>query len=287
MNEFANSRNLLCLATFVLVAVLGATGAAAFNRPKASLLEPPVQNLTPLQLEIEKQRQRLSSLEVEERRDALMRLGALRHPAASRAAASALTDTAPIVRATAAGSLQALPAEESAAALLPLLGDKDEFVRQQIAYALGRSGSRTATGPLIERLTDKQDSVRGAAAVALGLIGDPAGVTALAAVLSPQSALLPTRKGQKNKSKQNAFVLRAAARSLGQIGDRAALPALIAALQNEQSEADVRRAAAFALGAIGDSAALPALRGAMTASDPYLSETAHAAVRKLSHGSGR
>jgi len=43
------------------------------------------QSLTPLQFEIEKQRQRLSSGEVEERRDALMRLRSLEHPAAARA----------------------------------------------------------------------------------------------------------------------------------------------------------------------------------------------------------
>ena len=48
--------------------------------------------LTPLQREIERQRQRLGSLEIEERRDALMRLANLKRPEASRAAAAALTD---------------------------------------------------------------------------------------------------------------------------------------------------------------------------------------------------
>src|SRR3981081_3453243 len=59
-------------------------------------------SLTPLQLEIEKQRLRLKSSEVEERRDAVMHLGGLRRPEASKAALSALNDPAPIVRATAA-----------------------------------------------------------------------------------------------------------------------------------------------------------------------------------------
>ena len=162
-------------------------------------------SLTPLQLEIEKQRQRLSSPEIEERRDALMRLAALRHPDASRVAVSALADAAAIVRATASDAVQWLPAEEGAAALLPLLGDKDEFVRQEAAYALGRTRSRNAVTALIERLLkDKKDGVRGAAAVALGQIADESAVVSLAQVLSPQASL----SGGKARKEKN--VLRAA-----------------------------------------------------------------------------
>ncbi len=238
-------------------------------------------SLTPLQLEIEKQRQRLSSSEVEERRDALMRLAALRHPDASRVAVSALDDAAAIVRVTASGAVQWLPAEERAAALLPLLGDKDEFVRQEAAYALGRTKSRNAVTPLIERLAkDKKDGVRGAAAVALGQIGDEAAVVSLAHVLSPQTAL-PGAKAQKSKEK-NVFVLRAAAVSLGQIASRAGLPALVAALEDERTTDDVRREAARALGLIGDPAAEPALRRVLIARDAYLSFAAHEAMRRIS-----
>src|SRR5512132_142392 len=61
--------------------------------------------LTPAQREIERQRQRLGSGEVEERRDALVRLGNLKRPDASRAAAAALNDATPIVRVTAAHAL--------------------------------------------------------------------------------------------------------------------------------------------------------------------------------------
>ncbi|HET6892341.1 MAG TPA: HEAT repeat domain-containing protein, partial [Pyrinomonadaceae bacterium] len=99
-------------------------------------------------MEIEKQRERLTSPEVEERRDAVMRLAALRRPEASRAALAALNDALPIVRATAVGAVLWLPGEESARALIPLLNDKHEFVRQETAYALGRIGSRTAVAPL-------------------------------------------------------------------------------------------------------------------------------------------
>ncbi len=271
---------MLWLAIGIMAVVLpGADGSAAVSIKQEQTAK---QSLTSVQLEIEKQRQRLISAEAEDRREALMQLGSMHHPAASRVAASALTDPSAIVRATAAASVLSLPAEESAASLIPLLSDKDEFVRQQAAYALGQTRSRAAVEPLIERLSDKQDSVRGAAAVALGQIADATAVTSLAAVLNPQAGLKPDKKNKKSKREQNPFVLRAAAHSLGQIGNRAALPALILVLQDEKAEDDVRREAASALGAIGDSSALPALRGALTARDPYLAETAHEAIRKIS-----
>ena len=210
------------------------------------------QGLTPLQLEIEKQRLRLGSVEIEDRREALAHLRALAHPAASRVALSALSDPAPIVRATATAAVVYLPADESAASLIPLLSDKEEFVRQQAAYALGQTRSRVAVAELIERLADKMDSVRGAAAVALGEIGDASAVTTLSAVLSGQPVVTAAKKKAKSKRESNPFVLRAAAHSLGQIGSRASVPVLIVVLQDEKAESDVRREAAFALGAIGD-----------------------------------
>ena len=240
------------------------------------------QALTPLQLAIEEQRQRLNSAEIEVRRDALMQLRAMQRPEASRVALSALNDPVPIVRATAAAAVLWLPADESAAGLIPLLSDKEEFVRQQAAYALGQTRSRSAVNALIERLADKRDSVRGAAAVALGEIADATAVTALAAILNPQAGLTPTKKGKKSGREQNAFVLRSAARSLGQIGSRAGLPALINVIQDEKRADDVRREAAGALGSIGDPAAVQALRDAETARDPYLAEAAHEAIRKIS-----
>lgn len=239
------------------------------------------QALTPLQTEIEKQRLRLGSAEIEDRREALVQLRSLQHPEASRVALSALNDAAAIVRATAAASVLSLPPNESVGSLVPLLSDKDEFVRQQVVYALGHTRSKAAVAPLIECLTDKLDSVRGAAAVALGQIADATAVTSLAAVLNPQAGLTPSKKN-KSKREQNPFVLRAAAHSLGQIGNRAGLPALIFVLQDEQVADDVRREAAFALGAIGDAAAVPALRSVLLARDPYLSQTAHEAIKRIS-----
>src|SRR5215213_6892295 len=176
-------------------------------------------NLTPLQIEIEKQQQRLSSSDQEERRDAVMRLGSLRAAAASRAVLPALNDASPIIRATAAKAILSIGAEESIAALIPLLSDKDEFVRREAAYALGLTHSRQATTALTERLlNDKEDGVRGAAAIALGQIGDESAVVALVGTLAPE---LSTPSKKKAKREQNVFVLRAAASALGQIRSRA------------------------------------------------------------------
>jgi HEAT repeat protein len=241
-----------------------------------------VRSLTALQIEIEKQQNRLSSTEIEERREALTRLGALHHPEASRAAVAALRDASAIVRITAAAAVLSLPPEEGAAALLPLLNDKDEFVRQETAYALGKTRSRFATAPLIELFgREKKDSARGAIVVALGEISDEAAVVTLAQVLRPEMSAPNSKK--RSKKKENLLVLRAAAHSLGQIGNRAAVPALVATLQDEQAESDVRRESAIALGLIGDTTALPALNVVTNAEDPYLARAAFDASRRIAH----
>jgi HEAT repeat protein len=236
-------------------------------------------SLTPVQLEIERQRTRLGSAEGEERRDAVTRLGSMHHPEASRAALAGLRDPLAIVRATSTGAILSLPAEESASSLIALLSDKDEFVRKETAYALGKTRSRTAVTLLIERLVnDKKEEVRGAAAVALGQISNEVAVAALAAVLGSQS---PSKKNKKTKREENPFVLRASARALGQIASRAGVPALIATLQDEKADDDLRRESAFALGAIGDGVALPALRNALSSHDPHLVQIAHESIRKI------
>jgi len=236
-------------------------------------------NLTPAQIAIEKQQQRLSSGDEEERRDALMRLGAMRSEAASRVALSGLSDLSPIVRVTAAKAILSLDPAQSAAALLPLLQDKDEFVRREVAYALGGTRSRTATEGLSERLlNDKEAGVRGAAAVALGQIGDESAVIALASTLAPQ---LSAPAKSKRKREENPFVLRAAAVALGQIKTRAGVPALVSAVNDDKVAYDVRREAARSLGLIGDPSAIPALQSASLSGDPFLSQLAHESLRKL------
>jgi HEAT repeat protein len=257
----------------LLVAMLGAGQAGARHFLSAQNNE----QVTPMQREIERQRQRLKSEDTEERRDALMRLGNLKRPEAARVAASGLTDVAPIVRVTAAHAIMSLPQAEAATLLIPFLLDKLEFVRREGAYALGETRSRSAVAPLTNSLiSDKEMSVRAAAAVALGEIGDESAVEPLSQVLAGQA---PRKK--KSKAGEDNFVRRAVARSLGQIKSRSAVRVLIDTLTNDANDIEIRREAATALGLIGDPAAGPALQSAFTASDPYLSEAARAALRRL------
>lgn len=257
---------------FLLMAALVIAAAPSLSQDRPG-------SLTPLQFAIEQQRIRLSSADLEERLDAVSRLGAMRHPAASRAVLPGLQDAESIVRATSIAAVLSLPPEESSPSLLPLLNDKDILVRREAAYALGKTKSQTAVPLLIDLLRfDKVDEVRGAAAVALGSIGNEAAVIPLLGVLTGQAAQI---KKQKAKPEQNPFVLRSAARALGEIGTRASVPALIAALENEQSEDDLKREAAIALGRIGDQTALPALRNARTARDPHLASAADVALKSI------
>ncbi len=239
--------------------------------------------LTPQQREIEKERPRLASADTEERRDAVMRLGAMRRPDASRAAVPALQDPAIAVRATAAHAVLSLPADEAATLLMPLLADRQEFVRREVAYALGETRSHTAVDTLVTILArDKEAGVRGAAAVALGRISDERAVSALADALGrriPGTGFF--NRVTRGTMDENEFVRRAAAEALGRIGSRAAVPALIGTLTNEKAGDDVRREAARALGLIGDPTAVPALRSALAARDPLLAQIAFEVLRKL------
>ena len=231
----------------------------------------PQEPATQLQAEIEKQKARLNAAETEDRRDAVLRLGALHRTEASRAAVPALSDASPIVRVTAAAAVSSLPVDEGVSVLKPLLSDKDPFVRQEVAYALGNFRSQNAVPLLVERLrSDKVSGVRGAAAVALGMIGDETAVLPLAQLFS-----------LGKKKSENEFVVRAAAHSLGQIRSRSAVPPLIAALANDSLPQDVRREAAQSLGLIGDPSAIPALQTASSDNDPHLSRIAVEALRRI------
>ncbi len=232
--------------------------------------------LTPLQRRIEQLKQRLSSSEVEERRDAVMKLSAMKHPDASRAAAAALNDPQPIIRGTAAHAITSLPSADAVALLAPLLKDKLEFVRREIAFAMGETRGRSAVAPLVELLgLEKEASVRAAAVMALGQIRDESAVPVLTQILSGVSP------NKKSKKREDEFMMRSAAQALGKIGSRSGVSVLIAALTNETGAVEVRRASAEALGMIGDPAATPALQAAFSSSDPYLSDAAREALRRL------
>jgi HEAT repeat protein len=272
--KFVRRRGGLFLFTLCCVFVLNVNAT-----PRAR----PQSDLTPLQREVRVQTARLLSADVEERRDAVTRLGAMGRPEGSRAAAAALADPSAVVRATAARAVLSLGREEAATLILPLLRDRDEFVRREAAYALGLTRSRTAVGALAAAVeTDKKPSVRGAAAVALGQIGDATSVPALAGALArrlPASGFFG--RLLRKKVEEDEFVRRAAAVSLGQIASRESVPALVEALSDTRAPSDIRRECARALGIIGDPSAVPALRSALAAQDPYLSRIAFEALKKI------
>jgi HEAT repeat protein len=271
---FARRRGSSLLFTFCCLFVLS-EAALSHARPQS--------DLTPLQREIRVQTERLSSTSVEERRDAVVRLGALARPEGSRAAASALADPSAIVRATAARAVLSLGRDEAATLILPLLRDRDEFVRREAAFALGLTRSPTCVASLAAAVEiDKKPSVRGAAAVALGQIGDPSAAPALSGALArrlPATGIF--NRLRRKKVEEDEFVRRSAAVSLGQIGSRESVPALVEALSDVRSPGDVRRECARALGRIGDPSAVPALRSVLSAQDPYLSRIAFEALRKI------
>ena len=259
---YATATSIACLASFLIPA-----SRAAIQSPET---------LTPAQREIQRQQDRLGSSSDEDRRDAVMLLGAMHLPEASRVAARALNDGSVKVRAVAAKAVVSLPAAESIPLLLPLLQDRDEFARREAVYALGLTHSRSATGAVVGRLlNDKEDGVRAAAAVALGDIADETSVVTLSTVLTGEAK-------RKGKQERNAFVLRASATALGRIRSPAGVPALVTTLRNERLADDVRREAATALGMIGDPTAIDALNQAVNSPDPYLSRIAFESLKKIS-----
>ena len=241
-------------------------------------------SLTPWQRAIEKQRSRLSSSDEEERRDAVMRLGAMKRADSSRTAAVALGDPASIIRATAASAVLSMPPEDVVPLLVPMLNDKKEFVRQQVAHALGETHSFAAVEALVTAFErDKMPSVRAAAAIALGMIGDESASSHLARAIDPRFAVNGrfNQKGRK-KEEKDRFVQLVSARSLGQMRSRASVPVLIGAMTSKKLTDDVRREAVVALGLIGDSSAVPVLRTVLDSTDPYLSRAAFDALAKIS-----
>jgi len=241
----------------------------------------------------------------EQKREALFQLRNLRSEIASRAALSALRDSDPIVRATAAASVVFLPKQEAVAALVPLLNDRDAFVRKEAAYTLGRVESPDAAAPLVGLLQREKDlEVLAAAAIGLGPTGNPAGVEPLLAIL------------KRRPSEETEFLRRSAARSVGRIAQvintgsgytvtpqnflpdkykktngealtadqqvfEAAVPVLSAVLQNRRESDDTRREAAYALGEMRSPVSIGVLRSNQNSPDPYLAEISREALLKI------
>lgn len=217
--------------------------------------------------EIDGYTEKLKSSDDEERREAVLMLGAMRDPATIPALSAALNDAAPRVRAIALHGLSML----HDASLVPLIAnsvtkDKLPFVRKAGAYALGEIGSPEGTPTLITALRDKDLEVRGAAVVSLAHQPDA-------------SAIAPLISALEDKSE---FVRAHAAAALG-INSRAAaqaVPNLVKMLTSDK-DPEARRQAAAALGLIGEPSALPALEHAIHSSDPYLSQAAREAIPQI------
>lgn len=209
----------------------------------------------------------LKSNDEEERREAAMELASIQDGAATAALSASLNDASPRVRAAVVNAL-AMNSGEAIAPLLAgrLTGDKDPFVRKAAAYALAKFQGPERTGALITGLRDKDLEVRGAAAVSLGDHPDSSSIEALSAALKDKST----------------FVRAQAARALG-VNGRAAVQTVstLISLLSSDPDNEVKRQAATALGAIGDRAALPALELARRDKDPYLSQAALDAIKRL------
>lgn len=209
----------------------------------------------------------LSSADEEERLDAVVALSALRSPAAVPALTSALRDPSRRVRAAAATGLAAAAASDALSTLADSLQrEKDVYVRKAIVYSLGDLRDRRATPILDAALNDKNAEVRGAAAHALSQYADPSAVARLI----------------KSLSDGDAFVRSRAAAALGTNAKYAqsAVPALIVLLSLDE-DSEVKRQIAGALGAIGDKVVLKDLERARRSADPYLSQAAAKAIRRI------
>jgi len=253
--------SLIALAFFAPIKPFSRSGQCAVFQPS---FYQPFQDLSS---EIARLINQLKSSDEEERRDATLKLASLDTPAVIPALTSVLNDPSERIRALAITGL----AQMGDSSLVPtvaarLLQDKKPFVRKAAAYALGRFHSNEGTAALTAALKDKDKEVRGAAAVSLGEYQDA-------------QAISPLERALEDKSE---FVRAQSARALGANGRAAAgsVPLLIKLLTSDKDQ-EVKRQAATALGRIGDRAALPALEHAQHDRDPYLSQAALEAIKKI------
>lgn len=167
-----------------------------------------------------------------------------------------LDDTVTAVRVAVVRALGRLGDVRAAVPIVSKLQDAEAEVRSEAARALGLLRDRQALPSLEVTLGDKEIAVRLAALDALGRIGAPSSVTAIAALLAPDTADV----NGVTVSQAGHAVREAALRSLARIRVPAALAALIGELEREgpipyqdEAVAPVRRALKLS----GDAAVVP------------------------------
>ncbi|MCX7753302.1 MAG: HEAT repeat domain-containing protein [Blastocatellia bacterium] len=205
------------------------------------------------------------------RRDALLALSAFHDPALLPLFQMAAQDSEASVRAAAIMALGQFNPTEASMGLkevIPLLlqavRDSHPLVRRAAAWTLGRVRDPRATNALREAARDSDAAVRAAAIEALAE--------------HPDDVALPTLL--ERLQDKDAFVRRQAARALGRWRAQAATIPLITRMTREK-DPEVKRAIAWALGEIGDPQATETLRTLSRSPDPYLSEAAREALRKV------
>ena len=165
------------------------------------------------------------------RSQAAWALGEIESPRAVPALSAAIDDRDPKVREMVVWALGEIEDASAVGALAKALGDANVGVRRKAAWAIGELDIEgEAPAALIEATRDQDREVRKAAAQALGEIGDPASVTALAALA----------RGQDNALRYVAV------HALSEIEDSAAVEVLVELLKDGDPE--VRKIAAQALG---------------------------------------
>ncbi|MFL6214956.1 MAG: HEAT repeat domain-containing protein [Blastocatellia bacterium] len=267
LSAIANAYAFILLVAALLLGVSG-SAYAFLQSPTPSSTPTSTQEIAAdRRAEIARYAAALQSGDEEERRQAVLMLGAMRDAATIPTLRAALGDKAERVRAAAIAALGMLD-DSSLTPVIAIYLTKDNrpFVRKTAAYALGHFATGDATAALIVGLRDKDMEVRGAAAVALSSRPDAAAIAPLIKSLSDKSP----------------FVRAHAAAALGVNGRAAAqaVPDLVRVLAKDEDH-ESRRQAATALGRIGEPSSLTALQEAERSSDPYLSQAAREAISSI------